>query len=119
MHIELSTEQAIDRLMAVDAVGDTTDATIGEWVMMSSACRAIVEHLEAYENDSGESLALDPVGIRCAWSGVHTLDDFAESYDIDTSGVDEHDRDEFILDYLQGRTMVLHVSDDHYVLEAF
>jgi hypothetical protein len=71
MHIELSTEQAIDRLMAVNAVGDTTDATIGEWVMMSSACRAIVEHLEEYENESGESLALDPIAIRCAWSGVN------------------------------------------------
>jgi hypothetical protein len=108
MYIELSTEQAIDTCMKYDVLGE------GEYV----ATRALVEYLEAYDDDIGESLALDPVALRCAFS-VYTLSQAVAAWDIDTSGVDGHERGAFIVEWLQDRTRVIVVDDVNIIVEEF
>ena len=108
MHIELSREQVFDIMVEHDVLGADTYA----------ATRALVEYLSAYEDDSGESLALDPVALRCAFS-IYTLNEAAEAWDIDTSGFHRQDRDEFILEYLQDRTTVIIVDESTVIVEEF
>ena len=119
MKITLNTEQAVDLMMEAQVMGDAVDSTIGEAVMMRDACRAIVEYYDGYEEDTGETVSFDAVAIRCEWTGLQTLDEAAELYEIDTGGVEKDDRDEFILEYLQEHTAVLHISGDHYIWVQF
>ena len=109
MHIELSTEQAIDMCMKCGVLGEDT----------YKETRALVEYFEAYEDDRGEAMDLDPVALRCAFS-IYTLNDAAEAWEIDTSGqCDEEDRLESILEYLRERTTVIEVDKDTVIVEEF
>jgi hypothetical protein len=109
MHIELSREQVFDIMVEHDVLGaDTYKET-----------RALVEYLSAYEDDSGESLALDPVALRCAFA-VYTLNEAAEAWDIDTSGQhDCEDRDNIIREYLQDHTTMIIVNETTVIVEEF
>ena len=109
MHIELSREQVFDIMVEHDVLGADTYA----------ATRALVEYLSAYEDDSGESLALDPVALRCAFA-IYTLNEAAEAWDIDTSGASEgEDRDYLIREYLQDRTTMIVVDETTMIVEEF
>lgn len=108
MYIELSTEQAVDICMKHNVLGEN----------QYEATRALVEYFEMLEEEGVKGLGLDPVALRCAFS-LYTLEECAEVWDIDTSGVEEEDRLEFILDYLQCRTTVIKVDADTYIVEEF
>ena len=108
MYITLSTEQAVDICMDHKVFGE------GQY----EATRALVEYFEMLEEEGVKGLGLDPVALRCAFS-IYTLGECAEVWDIDTSGVEEEDRSEFILDYLQDRTTVIKVDADTYIVEEF
>jgi len=109
MKIELSTEQAIDMCMEYGVLGEDT----------YKETRALVEYFEAYEDDSGEAMDLDPVALRCAFS-IYTLNDAAEMWEIDTSGASEgEERGCLILQYLRDRTTVIEVDKDTVIVEEF
>ena len=109
MYITLSTEQAIDICMDHNVLG------VDEYV----ATRALVEYFEMLEDECVKDLSLEPVGLKCAFS-IYTLNEAAETWDIDTSGASEgYERDEFILEYLQEHTTVIHVDADTYIVEEF
>lgn len=108
MYTSMTVSEVIDGLMAVEAMG-TDD-------MAYDSCKTIAEFYENYEADTGESVEFDPIAIRCEWVST-TLEEAEDNYSIDTSGRhDEEHRLELILDYLQDRTTVLHVTGDHYVM---
>jgi hypothetical protein len=108
MNIELSRDEAVDIMMKYDVLGE------GEHV----ATRALVEYLSAYEDESGEAMSLDPVALRCAFA-VYTLSQAVAAWDIDTSGVDGHERGAFIVEWLQERTTVIVVDDVNIIVEEF
>ena len=108
MYITLSTEQAIDICMKHKVLGED------QYV----ATRVLVEYFEMLEEEGVKDLGLDPVALRCAFT-LYTLFECAEVWDINTSGVEEEDRSEFILDYLQDRTTVIKVDADTYIVEEF
>jgi len=108
MYIELSTEQAVDICMDHKVLGEN----------QYEATRALVEYFEMLEEEGVRDLGLEPVALRCAFT-VYTLEECAEVWDIDTSGVEEEDRSEFILGYLQYRTTVIEVDADTYIVEEF
>ena len=108
MYITLSTEQAINTCMEYDVLGE------GEYV----ATRALVEYFEWYEDECVKDLSVDPVALRCAFS-IYTLNQAAETWDIDTSGVDGHERGAFIVEWLQDRTTVIVVDDVRIIVEEF
>lgn len=54
---------------------------------------ALVEHLENIEDETGEEMDFDSVGIRCDWSEYESLVDWADDYygtDRDGKGWDFH-----------------------------
>ena len=74
------------------------------------ALRILFDHLEEYEQDTGEELELDVIALCCDYS-VDSVDDIAAQYDIDMGEeTDEDVRRELVLDYLNNETQVCGVT---------
>ena len=65
----------------------------------------LFDYLEQYEQDTGEELDFDLVGIACDWY-EDTPEGIAEDYGIDLDGVDEEDIPQAVMDWLCDHTMV-------------
>lgn len=67
---------------------------------------ALVEHLENIEDETGEEMQFDGVGIRCDWNEYASLSDFREEYFADDKqareaiGAEAGDEDDEELDTL-------------------
>ena len=102
MKITLNTNEVADRLNSVEAFGNTDDAY--------SLCYSMAEWLGQLEEDTGEEIELDPVGIRCEFSVIE-LSEVADTYDID---------DQEPLEYLQHNTLVIETAfDGFYIIQGF
>lgn len=62
---------------------------------------ALVEYLEELEEDCGEEIEFDVVGIRCDWSEHASLEDWANDYGFKPEAEEEREREEEIRDYIQ------------------
>jgi hypothetical protein len=112
MKTTLSTGQIIETLLDHEVLGQRTDAGI------IKATEALTNWLEDLEEDTGTDMELDPVALRCQFSLV-TINEAAEMYDINTSGVDAEDRAEAITDYLNDNTIVIPVDDSNLIIAEF
>lgn len=102
MKISLSINEVADRLNNVEAFGNTGDAY--------SLCYSMAEWLEQLEEDTGEEMEFDPVGIRCEFSVIE-LSEVANTYDIE-----ENDP----LEFLQDNTMVISTEfEGFYIIQDF
>lgn len=80
--------------------------------------RVIFDYLESYEQDTGEEIELDVIAICCDYN-MMTIEDIIKEYRIDVSDVDADDLEEYVLDYLNYRTMVLGQCADGVVFQCF
>ena len=60
----------------------------------------IFDYLEAYEEDTGEEVELDVVGICCSFTEYDSLREAASMYDIDLNDYPNDDQDDDLLDEL-------------------
>jgi len=95
----LNTTQAINRLLEDEYAG---------W--SRGGATAIIEYLEQLEDDTGDSLELDVVAIRCDFSEYTNATDCAEEYDewnnlTDFEGSEEIE--ERATEWLQEQTTVI------------
>ena len=75
------------------------------------ALKVLFDHLEEYEQDTGEELELDVIALCCDYS-VDSVDDIANERDIDMNGETDPDvRRELVLDYLNNETQVCGVTE--------
>ena len=64
------------------------------------ALKVLFDHLEEYEQDTGEEMELDVIALCCDYS-VDSVDDIAEERGIDLNGETDPDvRFELVMDYL-------------------
>ena len=72
---------------------------------------AMAEHLEEYEEQTGENIDFCFVAIRCEYSEYGTLEDVAEDYPDALSRAEEDadadERDECIREYIQDRGQLI------------
>jgi len=112
MKITLSNCQVVDTLLDHEVLGQRADDGIIE------ATEALVDWLEDLEDGMCEQMELDPIALRCQFS-LYTTNEAAENWGIDTSGVDSNDRDEAIIDYLNGNTIVIPVDSNNLIIAEF
>ena len=62
---------------------------------------ALVEHLEQFEEDTGESIEFDPIAFRCDYSEYDSALEAAEQYTADC------DTEKTALEFLEWRTTVI------------
>jgi hypothetical protein len=69
---------------------------------------ALVEHLEAVENDTGEEIEFDRVALRCDFSEYESAREAAEEYGWEPDeDADSEDTEEAALKWLNDRTTVI------------
>ena len=96
----LTTNQAADLLVADDNAG---------WSYAGAL--ALVEHLEAVENDTGEAIEFDRVALRCDFSEYESAREAAEEYGWEPDeGADSDAAEESALEWLNDRTTVIEFS---------
>ena len=78
----------------------------------------IFDYLESYEQDTGEEMELDVIAICCDHN-MMDIEDIVKEYRIDVSDVDADDLEEYVIDYLNDRTMVLGQCADGVVFQCF
>ena len=88
MKAELSTYEAADILLKDEHANWSRGAAF-----------ALIEYYESIENECGESIELDHVAIRCAWTEYSSLKEWANSH----SCVSLFDTDEHIREYIEDR----------------
>ena len=93
----LTTDQAANLLVADDNAG---------WSY--AGARALVEHLEATEDDTGEEIEFDRVALRCDFSEYESAREAAEEYGWEPDeDADSDDAEEAALEWLRDRTTVI------------
>ncbi len=93
----LTTNQAADLLVADKNAG---------WSY--AGARALVEHLESTEEDTGEEIEFDRVALRCEFSEYESAREAAEECGWEPDeDADSEDAEEAALEWLNNRTTVI------------
>ena len=93
----LTTNQAADLLVADDNAG---------WSY--AGARALVEHLESIEDDTGEEIEFDRVAFRCDFSEYPNAREAAKECGWEPDeDADSEDAEEAALEWLNNRTTVI------------
>ncbi len=96
----LTTNQAANLLMADQCAG---------WSY--AGARALVEHLESIEDDTGEEIEFDAVALRCDYSEYESALEAAEEYGFEPDeDADSEDGEEAAAEWLGDRTTVIEFS---------
>lgn len=72
----------------------------------TAALRALFDHIEEMEGDTGEEYELDVIGLCCEWQEFKTALEAAVEYGFDEDE-DEDAREEAALDWLRDQTQVV------------
>lgn len=93
----LTTDQAANLLVADDNAG---------WSY--AGARALVEHLESIEDDTGEEMEFDAVALRCDFSEYESAREAAEEYGWEPDeDADNDDAEKAAAEWLADRTTVI------------
>lgn len=96
-----TTVSAIDFIDAFRRMGRTDQFS-------AAALRALFEHIEEMEADTGEEYELDVIGLCCEWQEFATALEAAVEYGFDEcEDEDEDAREEAALDWLREQTQVV------------
>ena len=73
---------------------------------------ALFEYLEALEDDTGEQIEFDMVGICCEFSEFEGMEDFNQQY--------SHDKDGYHMDDIKDKTIVIAIPDtERFIIQDF
>lgn len=104
----LTTEQAADLLVADNNAG---------WSY--AGARALVEHIEQVEEDTGEEIEFDRVALRCDFSEYESAREAAEECGFEPDeDADSEDAEESALEWLNDRTTVI-TFDGGVIIQQF
>jgi hypothetical protein len=83
------------------------------------ALRALFEYLEGLEEETGEPIELDVVGLCCDYQ-ESSVDDIIRDYGLDASGCeDDEARRELVEDFLNEHTTVIWSDGDTFLFRQF
>jgi len=80
-----------------------------------AALQALFSYLEELEDDMGDQIEFDVIGLCCDYS-EYTFDELREYYYFDLKDVKT---DVDLIDYLQDRTTVISVDDNTVIIQDF
>jgi hypothetical protein len=86
----LNTSEAIDYLLRDQYAG---------WSYKGA--KAIIEHLEQLEIETGDEIELDPCAIRCDCAEYESLEVWADEHGFKPDGEDEEGREDSIRNYIE------------------
>jgi len=78
----------------------------------------LFDYFEQLEQETGAEIELDVISICCDYS-EDTVEQIADSYDIDIDGMDEDDAQEAVLEYLNDNTSVVGYTNFGIIYQQF
>jgi hypothetical protein len=81
------------------------------------AKKALFEHIENFEDETGEPVELDVIAICCVFQ-ESSIDEIIEEYNIDMRGC-EDDRRGAVESFLENRTVVIWSDDERILYQQF
>lgn len=72
--------------------------------------RALFDYLESYEEDTGEEIELDVIGLCCEYSEYVNLEEFQEAYNAEDYPTTEE---------IEKSTTVIKVNAEAFIIQAF
>lgn len=79
----------------------------------------LFDYLEQYEEDCGQEIELDVIGLCCEYAEDEWFD-IASNYDIDlTECEDDDDKIEAVRDYLENNTFIVGEIDGRFIYQIF
>lgn len=85
--------------------------------------RAIAEYLGSLSDVIGENIEIDIIGICCEYERFDSADDVISSYGltdhIDFVDMDDDEKHEAVIEWLQGVTAVIVAADDCIIVQQF
>ena len=70
---------------------------------------ALYDYFEQYEEDTGEQIELDVIGLCCEYVEYEDLETFQEDYSEDYESIEE----------IEQATIVIMIDDDAFIIQAF
>lgn len=80
-----------------------------------AALSSLFDYLEQLEEDTGEEMELDVIALCCDYS-VSDVDTIAQDYRIDVDGLDDDEKRDAVLEYLNENTTVIDDDCDGQIL---
>lgn len=80
------------------------------------AVHALYDYYESLSDDLGEEIEFDRVAIRCDWSEYDTTTEAFKNYNY---GEEDLPSQEVMLEWLEERTQVIELDNDHILLVDF
>jgi len=81
--------------------------------------RALFDHLEQLEEDTGEKIELDVIALCCEYAEA-TVDELIDEYDLDTSDCeDDSDRCDLAEGFLNDRTTIVWQRGKRFLYQQF
>jgi hypothetical protein len=78
----------------------------------------LFDYLEQYEQDTGEQIELDVIGLCCEYA-ESTPEDIARDYDIEIDGLDLADAFQPVIEHLEQETSICGTTDDTIIYLQF
>ena len=73
---------------------------------------ALFDYLEALEDDTGEQIEFDMIGICCEFSEFEDMEDFNQQY--------SHDKDGYYMDDIKDETIVIEIPETkRFIIQDF
>ena len=80
---------------------------------------ALLDHLESYEDDTGEELELDVIALCCDFA-EDSWQEIAENYSIDLADIDDdEEKMQAVMDYLTDEGVFVGVTGENIVYRQF
>ena len=100
-HTHTHTENMKKTLTTYDIAHELLQDENAAWTRAGAF--ALAEHLEEYEDSTGETLELDVVAIRCDFSEYVSLEDWAVDYGLEEDSLDDahEEREDNIRAFIQ------------------
>jgi hypothetical protein len=78
----------------------------------------LFDYLEQYEQDTGEQIDLDVIGLCCEYA-EGTPEEIARDYDIEIDGLDLADAFQPVIEHLEQETSICGTTDDTIIYLQF
>lgn len=82
------------------------------------ALELLFDYFEQLEQDTGEEIELDVISICCDYA-EGTVDEIAESYDIDLDECDDDEKKDAVREYLNESTFIVGETADGFIYAQF
>jgi uncharacterized protein with ATP-grasp and redox domains len=80
---------------------------------------ALFDYLEEYEQDVGDEMELDVIGICCDFSEYGSVEECAEEHGLESDEEDEDDKRKDFLEQLQDNTSVIELDNGGIIIQAY